>query len=490
MPSVSRTPLTATTGTGGTSVAAAVDVLLDRQLQAVVDLVAWVDGPTLHVANAAGHATCPSSGGDWTLVAGELPVPSEDELHGVPLAAALADPSPPNDRNSYPEAARRLAGIFRDAARAPDLVVVHTPGHYWPERGGHPGEHGSLDAGQSRAPLLLSGAGVSPRGVLPRSSRVIDVAATMAHACGVPFPGIDGVPLTDVVAAGAGHVVGMLWDGTNCNDLLAMTEKGQLPSVRRLLAHGCAFAGGAVAEFPSVTLTNHASVLTGVGPGRHGIVNNTYFDRALGRQVVANDASTWHRACDHLRDGVKTIFEVVNGPSACINEPIDRGAVYSTFGLVRATGEAGGARDLRDALPDPLQDRHANRHLVASDDDYAWSTQVDAFGLQQVLEQWSVEVDPPRLTWWNTTVTDTGHHAGGPYSRQSRASLVDADRRLGVFLDLLEHRDLLAETTFVLTADHGSEAADPACRGDWDIALREAGVHFRDESYGFIYLGV
>ena len=113
-----------------------------------------------------------------------------------------------------------------------------------------------------------------------------------------------------------------------------------------------------------------------------------------------------------------------------------------------------------------MHDRHATRHLVSTDDDYAWSTQVDAFGLEQVLEQWSVDVDPPRLTWWNTTVTDTGHHGGGPYSRPSRGRRwCDADRRLGVFLDLLEHRDLLAETTFVLTADHGSEAADPGLPG-------------------------
>ncbi len=65
----------------------------------------------------------------------------------------------------------------------------------------------------------------------------------------------------------------------------------------------------------------------------------------------------------------------------------------------------------------------------------------------------------------------------------------DADRRLGVFLDHLEQLGALDSTTFVLTADHGSEAADPTCLGDWDAPLREAGVSFRDEANGFIYLG-
>jgi len=41
----------------------------------------------------------------------------------------------------------------------------------------------------------------------------------------------------------------------------------------------------------------------------------------------------------------------------------------------------------------------------------------------------------------------------------------------------------------LLTADHGMQAADPACTGDWDTALTEAGIAYRDEAYGFIYLG-
>jgi arylsulfatase A-like enzyme len=59
-----------------------------------------------------------------------------------------------------------------------------------------------------------------------------------------------------------------------------------------------------------------------------------------------------------------------------------------------------------------------------------------------------------------------------------------------VFLDLLTERGLLDTTTILLTADHGMEKADPACTGDWDVALTEAGIPFRDEAYGFIYLGV
>ena len=42
----------------------------------------------------------------------------------------------------------------------------------------------------------------------------------------------------------------------------------------------------------------------------------------------------------------------------------------------------------------------------------------------------------------------------------------------------------------VPSADHGMAMADPSCTGDWDAALTEAGIAFRDEAYGFLYLDV
>jgi phosphonoacetate hydrolase len=465
---------------------AALQVLLDPALAEIVDLVAWREGADLIVANSTGRA-CAGAGGEFEVVDGRHPIPSQDPLHGVPLAAALDDPSPPNARNSYPDAFRRLTSAFADPCRSPDLHVIHTPRHHWPERGGHLGEHGSLDAGQSRAPLVISGAGVREHGILPRAARVIDVGPTLAHAAGVSFDGVEGTALTDLVDPGAELVLGILWDGANSNDLLALAASGELPNVARLIGRGLALAGGAIAEFPSVTLVNHTSALTGVGPGRHGIIGNVFYDRETATRHLANDSSTWHQACELLRPGVSTIWEAAAGiRTACINEPIDRGADYSTFGLIRDAGASDGAKGLQSALPAPQDDPHATQEFVAKSSDYAWSTQVDAFGLDQVIQQLN-DAQLPALMWWNHTLTDTGHHGGGPYSTESRAALGDADRRLGVVLDLLQADGRLDRTTILLTADHGMEAADPTCQGDWDDALAAAGITVRDEGYGSLY---
>ena len=475
MPLPSR-DLTATTvvrpGSGGALRERALDVLLAPALADVVALVCWRDGQAVHVADREGHVTV-AVDGTTTQVRGRDP---------------LADQDPFSDRTtSYPYAGARLHSLFADE-RAPDLAVVHTGDHWYVDQGGHPGEHGSLNGLQSRAPLLVSGPGVTERGVVERVARTVDVAATLAHLAGGEVDDMDGTPL-DLVVPGARHVVGLLWDGAPCAELLDLASSGHLPNVRRLLDRGCALRGGAIAEFPSVTLVNHTCALTGVGPGRHGIVNNAFFDRTTGEQVVPNSSSSWHRAMDWVRPGVRTVFERLpeGTTSACVNEPVDRGAGYSTFALVREAG-LGGTGSLSAMLPEAVDDAVATQQHVSASTDYAWATQVDASGLDQVLGLWRQDA-PPGLTWWNTTLTDSGHHAGGPGSPIARASLRDADARLGTWLDLVERRGLLDDTLVLLTADHGMQAAEPACTGDWDAALAAAGIDFRDEANGFLYLG-
>ena len=449
----------------------ALDVLLDPGLSHVVGLVCWIEKGLVHVADALGHIALRADG-TTTVLAGRNPIADQDLLS--------------DSTTCYPHAAARLQSLFSDR-RAPDLAVVHTGAHHWPDRGGHLGEHGSLNAIQSRAPLILSGPGVSARGVVDDVARTVDVGATLAFLCGGDTSDMEGRPIP-AVTAGARHVVGLLWDGAQCADLLAQIAAGALPNVARLLARGCAFRGGAIAEFPSVTLVNHTSALTGVGPGRHGIVNNAFYDRELGQQVVPNSSDNWHRSMSWLRPGVRTVFERVPVRTACVNEPVDVGATYSTFALLRESRESGGSGTVSDFLPAIVDNPHATHDHVSANDDYAWGSKVDAAGLDQVLELWR-DGEPPGLMWWNTTLTDSGHHAGGPGSEIARASLRDADARLGAWLDLVEERGLLDDTVVLLTADHGMEAADPACTGDWGDALRAADVPFRDEAYGFLYLG-
>ncbi len=269
----------------------AVTVLCTPALAPIVDLVVWVEDGAAYAANHLGRVRL-SLDGTRDVVLGSDPIGSEDPMAFLPYEREVAEPSPAlSTGNSYPYAARRLLSFFADAERSPDLAIVHSPRHQFIDDGGHVGEHGSLDVIQSRAPLVLSGAGITRAGLVDDHARLVDVGPTLAVLAGVPVEALadaagdplDGRPLTAYLdGTTPRYVVGILWDGAPSGDLLHLAETGELPGLARLLARGTALRGGAVAEFPSVTLTNHTAILTGVGPGRHGVMGNVYFDRATG----------------------------------------------------------------------------------------------------------------------------------------------------------------------------------------------------------------
>ena len=324
---------------------AVVAALCAPDLADIVDLVCWVqddpEGRRAYAANSVGrvrfHVDAPAE-----VIAGDNPIGSEDPLAFLPYDRELADPSPARSTdNAYPLAATRLLSFFANPDRSPDLAIVHTPRHFFPDEGGHVGEHGSLDVIQSRAPFVLSGAGVRRLGYVDDVARLVDVGPTLAHLVGVPdeelrdndgLP-LDGRPQTRFLdeSVRRSHVIGILWDGGHCGDLLHLAEAGELPGVARLVERGLALRGGAVAEFPSITLTNHTAILTGVGPGRHGVMGNVYFDRATGERVVPNDESTWHRSSEWLLPGARTIFETV--PVGVLTELV-RGDIYEWGALM------------------------------------------------------------------------------------------------------------------------------------------------------------
>jgi hypothetical protein len=503
-------------------------------LASIVDLVVWVevDPDTSGVQSGDGSsgAASPITGssgaglvamaashagrvrlhqdGRHEVLEGLDPIANEDPMAFLPYDRECASPGPLSSRdNSYPYAASRILSLFADPTRSPDVAVIHTPRHFFPEEGGHVGEHGSLDVIQSRAPLMLSGKGVEARGFVDAHARLVDVGPTLAALAGVPGDdlrdaagdSLDGCVLTAYVGSGMvsePKVIGILWDGAHCGDLLHLAESGELPGISRLVANGVALRGGAVAQFPSITLTNHTSILTGLGPGRHGVLGNVFYDRATGEQVVPNNSATWHRSAEWLRPAVRTVFEMVNSGvpqgdsprTACVNEAVDRGADYSTMAIIRGSGSSSGAAGLDDLLPDPQTSVHLTDKAHLEDSYFSWGTQVDDLGLDQMRQLWASLESAPTLTWWAGVVSDAGHHAGGPRSDIARDSLRDSDSRLVAFLEHLDGLGITEQVTFLLTADHGFERSDAAVTGSWGPALQELGIPLRDEGPGFIYL--
>jgi predicted AlkP superfamily pyrophosphatase or phosphodiesterase len=482
----------------------ALDILLDAELSPIVDMVLQrTADDQFEAASADGRVVFRrgSDGFEEMKVEGDHPFADQSPAHLAGLAAELADPHPDRRHNSYPFAFEQTAQLF-DHPAAPDLCVIHSAAHNWEDQGGHRGEHGSLGVVQARAPFVIAGKGVRRDGVVPRAARLVDVAPTVAELLGVAprvdgrvLAGQDGAARSDVIDATAGrprHVVGFLLDGANPNVLYHLAATGAAPNMARLIDMGTAYEWGAVAGMPTVTLANHTSILTGRYPGHHGILHNAWWDRARREQVITNSQATWPWSMQHLLEGVESLHHAVHRtwPDACtasVNEPCDLGADYSTFDFFRR-GDVPPVPSTPDGLP------HVTERFVRPSKDYSWSSVVDHMAVEQAVGIWSgayrgVAYPAPRLMWCNFTLTDSAFHAGGPHSEIAAASVRDTDARIGEILGAVERAGVFDDTAFVLVADHGMQQTDPTVTGDWDVALRAAGIPFRDEGYSFLYLG-
>ncbi|MBM3671648.1 MAG: nucleotide pyrophosphatase [Actinobacteria bacterium] len=484
---------------------AALAILTDSALEPIVDMVLLARNGAYEARSAEGSVQFRRDGnGGYEVLdtEGTSPIADQSTDRFVPLEEEVAHKNPRRRDNAYPHAFDHTAQLF-DHPAAPDLCVLHSADHNWEDQGGHRGEHGSLGIIQARAPLVLAGKGVRNDGLVPRSARLVDIAPTVLELLGIDrdtdgnhLNGQDGVVLSDSLDLSAGsakHVVVLLFDGTNSNVLYDMAARGEAPNVARLMGMGTAYQHGAMAGMPTVTLANHTSVVTGRLPGHHGILHNAWFDRRTGQQVITNSNATWPTAMESCVSGVDSIHDAVHRAepgafTAAVNEPCDLGADYSTFHFFRR-GDVPPIPKSPEGLP------HTTDRFVRPSKDYSWSSVVDHMGADQAVGIWGGSyrdesyAQLPRFMFCNFTLTDSAMHEGGPHSEVAAAAVRDSDGRMGEILTAVEKAGVFDDTAFVLIADHGMEESDPSVNGDWDVALREAGLTFRDEGYGFLYLG-
>lgn len=483
----------------------------------MVEMVAWSPSPGVYEVKAVdGHLRFERRvAGDRfeftpVTLSGRDLLECQDPGLFSPLADELGNPQPSRATNSYPYAYEHVAQVF-DHPCAPDICVMHTAAHRWEI---HRGEHGSLGVVQARAPFIVSGAGIARHGLVDRHCRLVDVAPTILELLGVPAsPGTgetgdpaeglylsrqDGAAvsgLRDPDRPGPRRVVGFLLDGANANVLYDAAARGEAPVTARLIAEGTAFRHGAIASLPTVTLANHTTILTGCHPGHHGVLNNAWYDRVLERRVVTESPTTWQEAMTWLAPGVETIHQALkrSRPSAVsisVNEPADCGADYSTFELFRAGDAHLLMPDLSAGLP-----AHTTAEHYESSSEYRMGTLADTVSVAQATAIWAgshlgVGYEAPTFMWVTTSLTDGASHEGGPHSAIAMSALRDTDARIGEVIAAVELAGVAGETAFVLVADHGMEQNSEDVTGDWGDALREAGLTFRDEASGFVYLGV
>jgi predicted AlkP superfamily pyrophosphatase or phosphodiesterase len=194
---------------------------------------------------------------------------------------------------------------------------------------------------------------------------------------------------------------------------------------QRLIARGVR-AEGLIPSFPSKTFPNHYSIVTGLYPGRHGIVANNIWDNEKKRSfTMANRAE-------------------VRDPMWWGGEPI--WVAIQRAGQRAAPFFWPGSEAPIAGVP-PTYHEPYNGNMPASD------------RVRWVLRRLDLPAAerPTFLTLYFEDLDDAGHSAG-PDSQAVRDATLRADSYLGQLVDGLDQRGIAHRVNIVVVSDHGMAA--------------------------------
>jgi predicted AlkP superfamily pyrophosphatase or phosphodiesterase len=200
-------------------------------------------------------------------------------------------------------------------------------------------------------------------------------------------------------------------------------NRNSSPNLNQLAENG-AIAKGLISTFPSVTFPNHYSIVTGLYPDHHGIVNNTMFDSQIkevfklsSREAVTNPA-WWSDA--------KPIWVSV----------IEQDKKASTLFW------PGTETKINQIQPNDWLNYDHNMSSTARVDQ---------------LLTWLNRPNNSRADFATLyfSEVDSAGHSYGPNSKEVNQAVSNVDMAIGRFITGLKNIGLNQKTTFIIVADHG-----------------------------------
>lgn len=226
---------------------------------------------------------------------------------------------------------------------------------------------------------------------------------------------------------------------------------GSLPHIRRRFCEGGARVERATTSMPSITYAAIATLLTGAGPGRHGIVGNRWFDPEA--RLFRNYATIANYRDVNADFETPTIYERI-APAESVS--------------VQAAHRRGVTKNI------------ANWAVSGTMWFFGKYTAVDKLTASSI---WRITRWANRQGRWPTLLTlyfpglDSVGHEVGPASAKFRWAVWHADWQVGRVCDWLERQGLLESTYLVLVSDHGMIDVRPDGYIDLVALLRDGWGH-------------
>lgn len=230
--------------------------------------------------------------------------------------------------------------------------------------------------------------------------------------------------------------------------------KCHTPAIRKLAAEG-ARAKRMECSFPTVTWTNHTTLVTGVVPGKHGVIANAIFDR----QEL--------KAVPYIPDPIFNKDELVMAPTIY---DVAKGAGLKTAGVIWPASRGAATLDwtVPDVFEQQLFEKYGTPELLKEarelgipiDKQQEWCKAGNAGKalrdyMYAQLAQHIIKTKKPNFLALHLVTLDSFEHAHGRQVAEAYWAANDSDNRVADLVRAVEEAGLREKTTFVITADHG-----------------------------------
>ncbi|MGN6369044.1 MAG: alkaline phosphatase family protein [Phycisphaerae bacterium] len=230
--------------------------------------------------------------------------------------------------------------------------------------------------------------------------------------------------------------------------------KSDIPNLKAIIANG-ARADSMKASTPTVTWVNHATLVTGDNPERHGVLGNNYYDRATNKRITLISDPVYDK--DQIVK-VPTVYDLAKAAglrTAGIRWPATRNAKNLDWCIPDVATD-----DILHKYTTPELFTEANAAHIWADgeaQDKTSDTRIISDKMCTDVFNFVVHTHRPQLALLHLINVDHVEHMSGPRSPEAYAAVHTADEQVGEVWNELE-KDFPGKATLVVVSDHGFSA--------------------------------
>jgi predicted AlkP superfamily pyrophosphatase or phosphodiesterase len=230
--------------------------------------------------------------------------------------------------------------------------------------------------------------------------------------------------------------------------------KAHMPTIRALAASG-ARAKRMKCSFPSVTWPNHTTLVTGVEPGRHGVIANNYFDRNTKKSVPFIPDPLFDK---HEIVKVPTVYDVAHRAglkTAGVIWPASRNATTLDWQLPDVFDQT-----IFEGASTPSLLRELRAKGIPFEKQMEWCKAGNAGKAQRDwmytrIAEHILTTHKPNFLAIHLVTVDSFEHGTGRNSHEAYWACNDSDNRVRELIEATKTAGIYENTTFVVAADHG-----------------------------------